>query len=126
LRCIKDLEAIDLKGDEKTGAEIVRRSLESPLRQLASNAGLEGSVIFEHLMNEKNADFGYDFNSDQYVDMIEAGIIDPAKVTRYALQNAASIAALLLTTECLVTDVPEKEKPAMPPMPGGGGMGGMY
>ena len=126
LRCIKDLEGIDLKGDEKTGAEIVRRSLESPLRQLAFNAGLEGSVIVEHLNNEKDAAFGYDFNSDQYVDMIKAGIIDPAKVTRYALQNAASIAALLLTTECLVTDVPEKEKPAMPPMPGGGGMGGMY
>ena len=126
LRCIKDLEGIDLKGDEKTGAEIVRRSLESPIRQLAFNAGLEGSVIVEHLKNEKDAAFGYDFNSDQYVDMIKAGIIDPAKVTRTALQNAASIAALLLTTECLVTDVPEKEKPAMPPMPGGGGMGGMY
>ena len=126
LRCIKDLEGIDLKGDEKTGAEIVRRSLESPIRQLAFNAGLEGSVIVEHLNNEKDAAFGYDFNSDQYVDMIKAGIIDPAKVTRTALQNAASIAALLLTTECLVTDVPEKEKPAMPPMPGGGGMGGMY
>ena len=126
LRCIKDLEGIDLKGDEKTGADIVRRSLESPLRQLAFNAGLEGSVIVDHLINEKDAAFGYDFNTDQYVDMIKAGIIDPAKVTRTALQNAASIAALLLTTECLVTDVPEKEKPAMPPMPGGGGMGGMY
>jgi chaperonin GroEL len=126
LRCIKDLAGIDLQGDEKTGAEIVRRSLESPIRQLAFNAGLEGSVIVEHLINEKDANFGYDFNSNQYVDMIKAGIIDPAKVTRTALQNAASIAALLLTTECLVTDVPEKEKPAMPPMPGGGGMGGMY
>jgi len=126
LRCIKDLEGIELKGDEKTGAEIVRRSLESPIRQLAFNAGLEGSVIIERLINEKDASSGYDFNSDQYVDMIKAGIIDPAKVTRTALQNAASIAALLLTTECLVTDVPEKEKPAMPPMPGGGGMGGMY
>ena len=126
LRCIKDLESIDLKGDEKTGSEIVLRSLESPIRQLALNAGLEGSVIVEHLKNEKDAAYGYDFNNDQYVDMIKAGIIDPAKVTRTALQNAASIAALLLTTECLVTDVPEKEKPAMPPMPGGGGMGGMY
>ena len=126
LRCIKDLEGVDLKGDEKTGAEIVRRSLESPIRQLAFNAGLEGSVIVDHLINEKDASSGYDFNNDQYVDMIKAGIIDPAKVTRTALQNAASIAALLLTTECLVTDVPEKEKPAMPPMPGGGGMGGMY
>jgi chaperonin GroEL len=126
LRCIKNLEGIDLKGDEKTGADIVLRSLESPIRQLAFNAGLEGSVIVEHLKNEKDPAFGYDFNNDQYVDMIKAGIIDPAKVTRTALQNAASIAALLLTTECLVTDVPEKEKPAMPPMPGGGGMGGMY
>ena len=126
LRCIKNLEGIDLKGDEKTGAEIVLRSLESPIRQLAFNAGLEGSVIVEHLKNEKDPAYGYDFNNDQYVDMIKAGIIDPAKVTRTALQNAASIAALLLTTECLVTDVPEKEKPAMPPMPGGGGMGGMY
>ncbi len=126
LRCIKDLEGIDLQGDEKTGAEIVRRSLESPIRQLAFNSGLEGSVILEHLKNEKDAAFGYDFNSDQYVDMIKAGIIDPAKVTRTALQNAASIAGLLLTTECLITDVPEKEKPVMPPMPGGGGMGGMY
>jgi chaperonin GroEL len=125
LRCIKDLEGIDLKGDEKTGAEIVRRSLESPLRQLASNAGLEGSVILEHLNNEKDLTVGYDFDSNQYVDMIKAGIIDPAKVTRTALQNAASIAALLLTTECLVTDVPEKEKSAQPAMPGGG-MGGMY
>jgi chaperonin GroEL len=126
LRCIKDLEGIELKGDEKTGADIVRRSLESPIRQLAFNAGLEGSVIVDRLINEKDASFGYDFNSDQYVDMIKAGIIDPAKVTRTALQMAASIAALLLTTECLVTDVPEKDKPAMPPMPGGGGMGGMY
>jgi chaperonin GroEL len=126
LRCIKDLEGIDLKGDEKTGAEIVRRALESPLRQLAFNAGLEGSVILEHLKNEKDPVVGYDFNSDQYVDMLKAGIIDPAKVTRTALQNAASIASLLLTTECIVADLPEKEKPAMPPMPGGGGMGGMY
>jgi chaperonin GroEL len=125
LRCIKDLEGIELKGDEKTGAEIVRRSLESPLRQLAFNAGLEGSVIVEHLINEKDAANGYDFNNEQYTDMFKAGIIDPAKVTRTALQHAASIAGLLLTTECLITDLPEKEKPAMPQMPGGG-MGGMY
>jgi chaperonin GroEL len=126
LRCIRDLDNMELKGDEKTGSEIVRRSLESPLRQLAFNAGLEGSVIVEHLNNEKDNLVGYDFNTDQYVDMLKAGIIDPAKVTRTALQNAASIASLLLTTESIVTDVPEKEKPAMPPMPGGGGMGGMY
>ncbi|MDE2222466.1 MAG: chaperonin GroEL [Candidatus Omnitrophica bacterium] len=125
LRCINGALVDNLKGDEKTGAEIVRRALEAPLRQLALNAGKEGSVIVEALKG-KNKNIGYDFNSDSEVDMIDAGIIDPAKVTRTALQNAASIAALLLTTECLVTDVPEKEKPAMPPMPGGGGMGGMY
>lgn len=128
LRCIKDLENADFKGDEKTGAEIVRRALEAPVRQLAFNAGLEGSVIVERLINEKDAASGFDFNSNQYVDMFKAGIIDPAKVTRTALQHAASIAGLLLTTECLITDAPEKEKSA-PAMPGGmpgGGMGGMY
>ncbi len=125
LRCIKELETTDLKGDEKTGADIVRRSLESPVRQLAFNAGLEGSVIVEHLKNEKDNNIGYDFNKDEYVDMYKSGVIDPAKVTRTALQHAASIAGLLLTTECLITDVPEKDKPAMPAMPGGGmGMGG--
>lgn len=126
LRCIKELESIDLKGDEKTGADIVRRSLEAPIRQLAFNAGLEGSVIVEHLKNEKDNNIGYDFSKDEYVDMFKSGVIDPAKVTRTALQNASSIAGLLLTTECLITDVPEKEKPAMPAMPPGGGMGGMY
>jgi chaperonin GroEL len=125
LRCIKDLEAIDLEGDEKTGAEIVRRSLEAPVRQLAFNAGLEGSVIVDNLINSKDAASGYDFNNNSYTDMFKAGIIDPAKVTRTALQHASSIAGLLLTTECLITDLPEKDKPAMPAMPGGmgGGMG---
>ncbi len=126
LRCVKDLESFGLKGDEATGAQIVRRALEEPLRQLAFNAGLEGSVLVEHLTNEKDLSNGYDFNNNEYTDMFKAGIIDPAKVTRTALQHAASIAGLLLTTECLVTDLPEKEKPASPPMPGGGGMGGMY
>ena len=126
LRCIKDLDNVDVKGDEKTGVDIVRKSLESPVRQLAFNAGLEGSVIVEHLKNEKDNNIGYDFNKDEYVDMFKSGVIDPAKVTRTALQNAASIAGLLLTTECLVTDVPEKDKPSMPAMPPGGGMGGMY
>ena len=128
LRCIKDLDGLELKGDEKTGADIVRRSLEAPMRQLAFNAGLEGSVIVERLVNEKDASSGYDFNNDQYTDMFKAGIIDPAKVTRTALQHAASIAGLLLTTECLVTDLPEKDKSSAPAMPGGmpGGMGGMY
>lgn len=113
-------------GDEKTGVEIIVKALESPVRQIAQNAGLEGSVIIEKVIASKTGQ-GFDVLSKQYVNMIEKGIVDPAKVTRYALQNAASIAALILTTESLVTDIKEKE----PPMPAGGGgmpggMGGMY
>ncbi len=126
LRCIKELEVLrkELTGDEKTGVEIILRSIESPVRQLALNAGLEGSVIVERLKEEK-LNIGYDFEKNEYVDMLSSGVIDPAKVTRTALQNAASIASLLLTTEALITDAPEKDKPAMPQMPGGmgGGMG---
>ncbi len=125
LRAIESLDGIKIKGDdEKTGVDIIRRSLEAPLRQLCDNAGLEASVIVARLKTEKSANVGYDINQDSYVDMLESGVIDPAKVTRTALQNAASISALLLTTEALITDVPEKDKPAMPQMPGGmGGMG---
>ena len=125
LRALPALDKLKLKGDEKTGVDIVRRSLEAPVRQLAINAGLEGSVIVEHL-KAQDVNIGYDINQDDYVDMLKSGVIDPAKVTRTALQNAASIASLLLTTEALVTDIPEKE-PAVPAMPGGGmpGMGGM-
>jgi chaperonin GroEL len=122
LRCLEDVQALQLSGDEKTGAEIILRAIESPIRQLCFNAGLEGSVIVDRLKKEKK-NVGYDISKDSYVDMLESGVIDPAKVTRTALQNAASIAGLLLTTECIVTDAPEKDKPAMPPM--GGGMGGM-
>ncbi|HLF17391.1 MAG TPA: chaperonin GroEL [Candidatus Omnitrophota bacterium] len=124
LRCIDEIGKLKLKGDEQTGAQIVQRSLESPIRQLATNAGLEGSVIVERLKNEK-VNIGYDISKDKYVDMFESGVIDPAKVTRTALQNASSIAALLLTTEALVTDLPEKEGAHSPMMPPGGGMGGM-
>jgi chaperonin GroEL len=92
---------------------------------LAANAGVDGSVIIQRVKSEKK-NMGYDVSTDKFVDMVDAGIIDPTKVTRSALQNAASIASLLLTTECLVTDLPEKDKPSMPPMPPGGGMGGMY
>jgi chaperonin GroEL len=115
-----------LEGDEKIGVDIVKRSLEEPIRQIAGNAGLEGSVVVQRVKQEKT-NIGYDVSQDAYVDMIDAGVIDPTKVTRSALQNASSIAALLLTTECLVTDKPEKEE-KMPPMPQGGmgGMGGMY
>ncbi len=127
LRCIDVLDELKLSGDEQTGVDIVRRALESPIRQLAENAGLEGSVIVDKLKNAK-VNIGYDISKDDYVDMLESGVIDPAKVTRTALQNAASIASLLLTTECLITDVPEPEKggnAGMPPMGGMGGMGGM-
>jgi len=124
LRTLPSLEDVKLKGDEKVGAEIVRRALEEPIRQLASNAGLEGSIIVDAVKKEKK-NVGYDINQDKYVDMIEAGVIDPTKVTRSALQNASSISSLLLTTEAIIADKKEHQKgggmPAMPP----GGMGGM-
>jgi chaperonin GroEL len=126
LRTIAGLDKIKLEGDEKIGADIVKRALEEPVRQLAGNAGLEGSVVVQRIKSEKG-NIGYDVNKDAYVDMIGAGVIDPTKVTRSALQNASSIAALLLTTETLVAEKPEKEKEAAPPMPPGGGYGaGMY
>ena len=127
LRTIDAIDSLKLSGDEKTGSAIVRQALESPVRQLATNAGLEGSVIVARLKEEKQ-NIGYDINKDAHVDMLQSGIIDPAKVTRTALQNAASIAALLLTTESLITDVPEKEGYGHPGMAGAGmpgGMGGM-
>ena len=110
-------------GDAKTGVQIVLRALEEPVRQIAANAGVEGSVIVEKIKRTKKASFGYDAYNDKYVDMVEAGIIDPTKVTRSALQNAASVAATVLTTESLVADIPEKN-PA--PAAAGGDMGGMY
>ena len=124
IRAIPLLEKIKLEGDEKIGANIIKRAIEEPIRQLVENAGLEGSVIVQRIKQEKT-NTGYDVNQDAFVDMLEAGVIDPTKVTRTALQNAASIAALLLTTETLIVDKPEKEE-KMPPMPPGGGMGGMY
>jgi chaperonin GroEL len=123
LRCISALDKIKVDGDEKVGVNIVKRAIEEPLRMIAQNAGLEGSVVVQRIKSEKT-NVGYDVSQDAYVDMIEAGVIDPTKVTRSALQNAASIAALLLTTETVIADKPEKEQP-MPPMPPGGGMGGM-
>ncbi|MBU2541312.1 MAG: chaperonin GroEL [Candidatus Omnitrophica bacterium] len=125
LRTIDSLNELKLKGDEQIGVGIVKRALEEPARQLAKNAGLEGSVVVQKI-KELKGNVGYDVNDDKYTDMIKAGIIDPTKVTRSALQNAASIAALMLTTEALVVDKPETDKagPAMPPG-GMGGMGGM-
>ncbi|MGA2774714.1 MAG: chaperonin GroEL [Candidatus Omnitrophota bacterium] len=124
IRALPALDKLKLEGDEKIGVNIVKRAIEEPLRQIALNAGLEGSVVVQRIKTEKT-NVGYDVSQDAYVDMIEAGVIDPTKVTRSALQNASSIAALLLTTETLIADKPEKEGSAMPPMPPGGGMGGM-
>jgi chaperonin GroEL len=122
IRAQKSLENMrGLDADEKVGVQIVRRAIEEPMRQLANNAGAEGALIVEEVKKRKGNE-GYDVAKGEYVDLVKAGIVDPTKVTRSALQNAASIAGLLLTTEALVTEIPEKEKaPAMPP----GGMGGM-
>jgi chaperonin GroEL len=121
LNAVEALGNLHLSGDAGTGVAILRRALEEPLRQLAANGGRDGSVIVEGVrraQKERNdMRVGYNVLNDQYVDMFEAGIADPAKVTRSALQNAASIAAMILTTEALITDLPEKEKPAAPAMP---------
>ena len=129
LRCIDALSKLKLEGDEATGVSIVKRALEEPLRQIAANAGQEGSVVLQKVKAAKQNE-GYDAENDKFVDMVQAGIIDPTKVTRTALQNAASIAALLITTEALIVDLPEEDKKGMPAMPPGGmggmGGGGMY
>ena len=124
VRAQKSLDKLKLKGDEATGVEIVSRAIEAPLRQLATNAGREGALIVE---NVKSGTKGYNVATDKYEDLVAKGVVDPAKVTRSALQNAASIAGLLLTTECLITDLPEKEEPdaGHGHDHGMGGMGGM-
>ncbi|WP_020429413.1 chaperonin GroEL [Paenibacillus riograndensis] len=116
--------AVDVTGDEKTGVNIVLRALEEPIRTIAANAGQEGSVIVDRLKKE-SIGIGYNAATGEWVNMFEAGIVDPAKVTRSALQNAASVAAMFLTTEAVIADKPEPEKPSMPDMGGMGGMGGM-
>jgi chaperonin GroEL len=125
LRCLPALEKLKLEGDRQIGVNIVKRALEEPIRQIANNSGQEGSVVTQKVKNEKGA-FGFDATKDEYTDMIKAGIIDPTKVVRLALQNAASVASLMITTQALVAEKPEKKSPGYPPMPpGGGGMGGM-
>ncbi|MCY0897632.1 MAG: chaperonin GroEL [Firmicutes bacterium] len=124
IRAIPALEKLNLEGDEKIGAAIVRRALEEPVRQIAQNAGLEGSVIVE-MVKKETGNRGFDAAKNEIVDMVQAGIVDPAKVTRSTLQNAASIAAMLLTTEALVADKPEKKEAAGPGAGMGGGMGDM-
>ena len=125
IRAINSLDKLDLDNeDQNTGVIIVKTALESPIRTIVENSGGEGSVVIQKVKENKN-DFGYNAATDTYESMFAAGIIDPTKVTRLALENAASIASLLITTECVIVDEPEKDAPAMPPMPPGGGMGGM-
>jgi chaperonin GroEL len=120
LRAAKALDSLKLSGDEATGASILRRALEEPIRQIVQNAGLEGSVVVDKVKASKDVAYGFDADSNEYVDMMQVGIIDPTKVERVALQNAASIASLLLTTEAIITDLAEEGQPAMPSMPQGG------
>ena len=124
VRAMKALDALAVEGDEAVGADIVRRALEEPSRHIANNAGHEGAIVIQRI-KEGEGSLGFNAETEEYQDLVEAGVIDPTKVARTALENAASIAGLLLTTEALVTELPEKEKPPMAPPPGGPG-GGMY
>jgi chaperonin GroEL len=123
VRCIASLDKVKIKADQKIGVRIVQRALEEPLRQIVENAGFEGSVVVDKVKNEKGA-IGFNAETNKYEDLMKAGVIDPTKVVRHALQNAASVAGLMLTTEAMVAEKPE-EKKDLPPMPPGGGMGGM-
>jgi len=123
LRCIPALDKMGLEGEQKAGVNIVRRAIEEPLRMIAENAGQEGSIVVQRVRDGKGA-FGYNAQTDTYEDLIEAGVIDPTKVVRYALQNAASVAGLMLSTECLIAEKPKDEKGGgSPDMGGMGGMG---
>ena len=125
LRCLPVLDDNKFEvHDEQLGSNIIKRAVEEPIRQIANNAGFEGSVVAEHVKNQKGAN-GFNAESGQYEDLMNAGVIDPTKVVRFALQNAASVASLLITTEAMIAEKPKKEEP-MPAMPPGGGMGGMY
>jgi chaperonin GroEL len=122
LRCIAVLEKLKLHDDEATGVNIVRRALEEPIRQIAQNAGHEGALIVGRVRESKDENFGFNAETGEFEDMIKAGVIDPAKVTRLALQNAASVVSLMLTTEVLIADLKDEEQPAA----AGAGMGGGY
>ena len=127
LRCIPAVDKLKLEGDEAIGINILRRALEEPLRQIVNNSGHEGAVVVDKVRQSSEANFGFNAETELYEDLVAAGVIDPTKVTRTALQNAASIAALLLTTEALISEIKEEQKgPAMPPGGGMGDMGGMY
>jgi chaperonin GroEL len=125
LRASKALDGLKLEGDQLVGLQIIRRAIEEPMRWIATNAGQEGSIVVSKVKDMKNSDEGFNAATEIYEDLVKAGVIDPAKVVRSALQNASSIAALLLTTEALVSEIPEEKKEA-PAGGGPGGMGGMY
>ena len=123
MRSLPSLDKVKVDDEQQVGVDIMRRALEEPIRQIARNAGAEASIVVQNV-RDKKGDNGYDARKDEYVKMFDAGIIDPAKVVRVALQHASSVAGMLLTTECVISDIPEENPPAMPPM-GGGGMPGM-
>ena len=125
LRSVDSIKTDNMEGDEAIGAEILKKALEGPMRQIVANAGLEESIIVNEVRNNKSKSYGFDARAEKYLDMIKAGIIDPTLVTRTAVQNAASVAGLLLTTEAVISDKPEPAGPAAPAMPDMGGMGGM-
>jgi chaperonin GroEL len=116
IRAMKGVGKLKLVGDEQLGVNLVKRALEEPVRQIANNAGFEGSVVVQHVMEGKD-DFGFNAETGQYENLMKSGVIDPTKVTRFALQNASSVAGLLMTTEAMVAEKPEKKKPETPPMP---------
>jgi chaperonin GroEL len=124
IRALKALDKLKLDAEQQFGVTIIKSSLEAPIRQIADNAGIDASIVVDKVRRGKDA-YGYNAADDTYVDMLQAGIIDPTKVSRCALQNASSVAGLMLTTECMIAEKPKKDTP-MPAMPGGmGGMGGM-
>ena len=123
IKSIKDLKGHN--SDQSAGVDIIRKALEAPARQISENAGVEGSIVIGKLLEQSDVNHGFDAQSEKYTDLVKAGIIDPVKVVRTALENASSIASLLLTTEAMVAELPEPKETAMPPMPPGGGMGGM-
>ena len=126
LRCLQAITDLGLEGDQLTGSKIILRALEEPIRQIAINAGHDGSIIVDKVKNTTGSQ-GFNAYKEEYEDLMENGVIDPAKVTRLALQNAASVAGLMLTTEVMVAEMPKDKEPAMPAMPGGGMPGGgMY
>jgi len=117
LRCLAAIQALNLKGDQKSGVDIVLRAIEEPLKQIANNAGVEGSVVVNRVKEEKG-NFGFNAATGEYGDMVAFGVIDPAKVTKSALRNAASVASMMLTTEAVISEIPEPKPPAPPAAPG--------